>query len=93
MEDSHNANGQIWDGTHKKQINNSVNNHLETSVYVDGSMLESQIIAAQSDDKYIERMRFEGEMLSDVDIARIEFESVQFIQCQFIKCDFSKTSF
>jgi len=43
-------------------------------------MLESRIIAAQSDDKYIERMRFEGEMLSDVDIARIEFESVQFIE-------------
>jgi len=56
-------------------------------------MLESRIIAAQSDDNRIERMRFEGEMLSDVDIARIEFESVQFIQCQFSKCNFSKASF
>ena len=64
-----------------------------TSISGDGSMLESRIITAQSDDNFIERMRFENEIISDIDSARMKFESIQFIQCQFNKCDFSKASF
>ena len=48
-----------------------------TSISGDGSMLESRIITAQSDDNFIERMRFENEIISDIDSARMKLESIQ----------------
>ena len=57
-------------------------------------MLENKISDTRfDDDNYIRNMNFESEVLTDVNIAKIEFESVQVVKCQFINCNFSKAGF
>lgn len=56
-------------------------------------MLAEDISTALQTSGYLEGKRYEREVLTRLDLDKMEFEAAVFTQCRFLECDFSGCSF